>query len=102
MRTLVASLSLFAPRLADGKPDLPDTAPGVDGIRLTMHFWLAVFILLALPMAAQSPASTLAPTGTLRGVFLGSNPVQGRVNAATGEATGPVPDLVRELAKRIG
>jgi polar amino acid transport system substrate-binding protein len=54
--------------------------------------------------AAQSPASLspLAPTGTLRGVFLGSNPVQGRVNAATGEATGPVPDLVREIAKRIG
>jgi polar amino acid transport system substrate-binding protein len=51
---------------------------------------------------AVSPASILAPTGTLRGVFLGSNPVQGRVNAATGDTTGPVPDLVREIAKRLG
>jgi polar amino acid transport system substrate-binding protein len=61
---------------------------------------------LVLPVAAQSPgspsASTLAPTGTLRGVFLGNNPVHGRVNAASGETTGPVPDLVRELARRIG
>jgi ABC-type amino acid transport substrate-binding protein len=65
-----------------------------------------VVALVAMPARAQSPstssASVLAPTGTLRGVFLGSNPVQGRMNAATGEATGPVPDLVRELAKRIG
>jgi len=63
---------------------------------------LATLVLvLALPAAAQAP-STLAPTGTLRGVFLGSNPVQGRVDTATGDATGPVPDLVRELARRIG
>jgi polar amino acid transport system substrate-binding protein len=62
----------------------------------------AIATAQAPAVAAQSPASVLAPTGTLRGVFLGSNPVQGRVNAATGEATGPVPDLVRELAKRLG
>jgi polar amino acid transport system substrate-binding protein len=61
--------------------------------------------LIALPAAAQSPtswSSTLAPTGTLRGVFLGSNPVHGRVDVKTGDATGPVPDLVRELARKIG
>ena len=68
-----------------------------------MRLPIAVFIsLIALPAAAQSPAATLAPTGTLRGVFLGSNPVQARVDAKTGEATGPVPDLVRELARKIG
>lgn len=71
------------------------------------RFSAAVFVgLISLPVAAQPPASpsasTLAPTGTLRGVFLGSNPVHGRVNATTGETTGPVPDLVRELARRIG
>ena len=44
---------------------------------------------------SQSPASVLAPTGTLRAVFLGSNPVHGRVDAKTGVPTGPVPDLVR-------
>ena len=72
-------------------------------ITYSMRLSVAVLVsLIALPGAAQPPSATLAPTGTLRGVFLGSNPVQGRVNQATGEATGPVPDLVRELAKRIG
>jgi len=62
----------------------------------------AVVALASLLIAAQSPSATLAPTGTLRGVFLGSNPVHGRVNAKTGETSGPVPDLVRELARKIG
>jgi polar amino acid transport system substrate-binding protein len=50
---------------------------------------------------AQTPASVLAPTGTLRAVFLGSNPVHGRVDAQ-GVPSGPVPDLVRELARSLG
>ncbi len=50
---------------------------------------------------AQSPVSVLAPTGTLRAVFLGSNPVHGRVDPKTGTATGPVPDLVAELARTL-
>ena len=50
-------------------------------------------------VSVQSPAATLAPTGTLRAVFLGGNPVQGRVDPKTGEATGTVPDLVKELAE---
>jgi polar amino acid transport system substrate-binding protein len=67
--------------------------------------WLLTLAALALFVAkvsVQSPASTLAPTGTLRAVFLGSNPVQGRIDSKTGEATGTVPDLVRELGKRLG
>ena len=57
----------------------------------------------ALSMAAaQSSSSTLAPTGTLRAVFLGTNPVHGRVDPQTGLATGPVPDLVKELARAVG
>jgi polar amino acid transport system substrate-binding protein len=57
----------------------------------------------ALPLiAAQSPSGTLAPTGTLRAVFLGTNPVHGRVDSKTGEATGVVPDLVKELARKLG
>jgi polar amino acid transport system substrate-binding protein len=51
---------------------------------------------------AQSPAATLAPTGTLRAVFLGTNPVHGRVDPQTGAVAGPVPDLVKELARRLG
>src|SRR5882672_6064133 len=58
--------------------------------------------LFSVPAAAQSQSATLAPTGTLRAAFLGDNPVQGRVNAQTGVATGPVPDLVKELARKLG
>ena len=43
----------------------------------------------------------LAPTGTLRAAFLGSNPVQARTDPKTGETTGPIADLVRELARRL-
>jgi polar amino acid transport system substrate-binding protein len=60
-------------------------------------------VLFALPIAAQSPlASTLAPTGTLRAAFLGDNPVLGRVDTQSGAVTGPVADLVKELARRLG
>ena len=61
-------------------------------------------VAIALPVTlliGQSPSSQLAPTGTLRIVFLGGNPVQGRVDAKTGEASGTVPDLARELARRL-
>jgi polar amino acid transport system substrate-binding protein len=57
--------------------------------------------LLAIPAAAQSPSATLAPTGTLRAVFLGSNPVHGRVDPKTGATSGTVPDLVKEMARQI-
>ncbi len=53
-------------------------------------------------LSAQSPAATLAPTGTLRAIFLGMNPVQGRFDPRTGAASGPVPDIVEALAKRLG
>jgi len=58
--------------------------------------------LLATSATAQSPSPAMAPTGTLRAVFLGGNVVQGRMDARTGTATGPVPDLVRELARSLG
>ena len=67
--------------------------------------WLLTAAALALVVAdvgVQSPAATLAPTGTLRAVFLGGNPVQGSVDPKTGQAMGTVPDLTRELAKRLG
>src|SRR5256885_1673331 len=57
---------------------------------------------LSIAVSAQSPAATLAPTGTLRAVFLGMNPVQGRVDPQTGRPSGPVPDIVEALAKRLG
>jgi polar amino acid transport system substrate-binding protein len=57
---------------------------------------------LSVAVAAQSPAATIAPTGTLRAVFLGLNPVHGRMDPQTGKASGPVPDIVEALAKKIG
>jgi polar amino acid transport system substrate-binding protein len=69
---------------------------------MRLLFAVGLIGVLAMPGAAQSPASTLAPTGTLRAVFLGSNPVHGRMDPKTGTATGPVPDLVRDLARTIG
>jgi len=56
--------------------------------------------MTVLPCAAQT--SPLAPTGTLRAAFLGDNPVLGRVDSKTGAVTGPVADLVKELARRLG
>jgi polar amino acid transport system substrate-binding protein len=61
-----------------------------------------VVLMLSATAVSQSPSMTLAPTGTLRAVFLGTNPVHGRVDSQTGVATGPVPDLVKELASRLG
>jgi polar amino acid transport system substrate-binding protein len=62
--------------------------------------FLVAFFALALALQAQS--TVLAPTGTLRASFIATNPVQGRVDARTGATTGPAPDLVRELARRLG
>lgn len=56
---------------------------------------------LASVVAAQAPNGDLAPTGRLRAAFLGTNPVQARTEPKTGDVTGPVPDMVRELAKRL-
>lgn len=47
-------------------------------------------------------ASDLAPTGTLRATFLNGNPVQGSVDPETGLISGPVADMVKELARRAG
>ena len=58
---------------------------------------LTVFVM-TLPLAVAD----LAPTGTLRATFLATNPVQGRVDPQSGTVTGPVADLVRELARRRG
>jgi polar amino acid transport system substrate-binding protein len=58
--------------------------------------------LLILAAALPLAAADLAPTGTLRAVYLGDNPVQGKMDPKTGTVTGPVADLVKELARRLG
>ena len=55
-------------------------------------------------LAGVSPlasANDIAPGGTLRAVYLGSNPAQAVQDRATGEIRGASADLARELAKRI-
>jgi len=69
--------------------------------RLVFTLACSVICGSAVRVPAQSPATTLAPTGTLRVVFLGMNPVQGRVDPQTGRATGPVPEIVEALARRL-
>jgi polar amino acid transport system substrate-binding protein len=59
-------------------------------------------LLLLLVMPASPSAQTLAPTGTLRVAFLGTNPVHGRVDAKSGAMTGPIADIVQEVARRLG
>ena len=64
---------------------------------------LAAALALAAPiaLAAQMMAATLAPSGTLRGAFLATNPVQSVVDPKTKERKGPIPDLVAELGRRL-
>ncbi len=63
---------------------------------------ISIFFGAALmPYGQQDASRVLAPTGTLRAVFLASNPVQGRVDSTSGAVTGPAADLVREVAGRL-
>jgi polar amino acid transport system substrate-binding protein len=49
---------------------------------------------------APAAANDLAPTGTLRAAYLGTNPAQAMRDPATGEIRGPAYELARELAGR--
>ncbi len=62
---------------------------------------LMPLLSLLCALAYTLPAADLAPTGTLRASFLGLNPVQGKVDPVTHEVSGPVADLVKELARRL-
>ena len=60
---------------------------------------IAMALLLA---AGTADANDIAPGGTLRAVYLGSNPAQAVQDRATGAIRGASADLARELGKRIG
>ena len=60
---------------------------------------LAVLLISALLPAS---ANDIAPGGTLRAVYLGSNPAQAMRDPASGEVRGASADLARELAQRAG
>jgi polar amino acid transport system substrate-binding protein len=63
---------------------------------------LGLGVFSSVPARAADGAPNFAPTGMLRATFLGSNPVQGRTDPKTGEITGPIVDLTKELARRLG
>jgi polar amino acid transport system substrate-binding protein len=56
----------------------------------------ALLICLCSPLHADE----IAPTGTLRAVYLGSNPAQAVLDRTTGAVRGVAADLARELGRR--
>ena len=56
-----------------------------------------IFLLAGHAMAADT---VLAPTGTLRAVYIVANLAQARLDPQTGNVTGVVADITRELARR--
>jgi polar amino acid transport system substrate-binding protein len=65
-----------------------------------MHRLFVAALLFVL--AAPSSANEVAPGGTLRAVYLGSNPAQALRDPATGTVRGVSYDLTTELGKRLG
>jgi polar amino acid transport system substrate-binding protein len=63
---------------------------------------IALLALLAWPAHADDLARQLAPSGTLRAVYIATNPVQAFVDPATKDVRGPAADIARELGKRAG
>jgi polar amino acid transport system substrate-binding protein len=61
---------------------------------------LITFILFCATVGQVFAQGDVAPTGTLRAVYLGSNPAQA-VRDSAGEIRGASADLARELAKRL-
>lgn len=59
-------------------------------------------LLTSLPGAALAADEMLAPTGTLRVVYLAGNAAQAVRDPKTGEVAGVSIDLARELARRAG
>jgi polar amino acid transport system substrate-binding protein len=63
-----------------------------------MKLSVAAIAALLAAGAAPSAANDLAPTGTLRAAYLGTNPAQAMRDPATGEVRGPAFELARSLA----
>jgi polar amino acid transport system substrate-binding protein len=66
-----------------------------------MKLSAALLALFLLPSTALADAPALAPTGTLRAVYLANNPAQAVRDGASGEIRGASADLARELGKRL-
>ena len=65
-----------------------------------MRTFRLVMIAAGVACASSAMAGDIAPGGTLRAIYLGSNSAQAMRDPATGEVRGPAYDLARELARR--
>jgi len=65
-----------------------------------MRTFRLVMIAAGVACATSAMAGDIAPGGTLRAAYLGTNPAQAMRDPATGEVRGPAYDLARELARR--
>ena len=65
-----------------------------------MRTFRLMMIAAVLACGTSVMAGDIAPGGTLRAIYLGSNPAQAMRDPATGEVRGPAYDLARELARR--
>jgi polar amino acid transport system substrate-binding protein len=52
--------------------------------------------------SAHAADPVLAPTGTLRAAYIVANVAQGRLDPATGNVSGVIADVTRELGRRAG
>jgi polar amino acid transport system substrate-binding protein len=66
-----------------------------------MRLFAVAMLAVLLGGPAPAAANDVAPTGTLRAVYLGTNPAQAVRDPATGEVRGPAYELARELASRF-
>ncbi len=72
--------------------------------------FLAALCACVIAAQAAQPAQSgdagakqaIAPAGTLRVTFLGSNPTQGKVDPKTGAVSGPVKELSEKLGLKLG
>ena len=69
-------------------------------MRLAVFASLMVAIM-SMNSASAAPAVNL-PAGMLRATFIATNPVQGIVDAKSGEVRGPAADLTAALGKQLG
>ena len=65
-----------------------------------MRTFCLVMIAAGVACAPSAMAGDIAPGGTLRAAYLGTNPAQAMRDPATGEVRGAAYDLARELARR--
>src|SRR2546421_2678391 len=65
-----------------------------------MRIFRLIMIAAVLARGTSVMAGDIAPGGTLRAIYLGSNPAQAMRDPATGEVRGVAYDLARELARR--